>query len=279
MGISVGELLKDKKTDLNLELVAGEAGLGKELCVADVNRCGLALTGYFDYFATERIQVIGNAEVEYLKKLSPKKKETVLEKIFSRRIPMMVICRHLPVAREIIKVANLHKVPVFKTPVFTTKFISEITNYMEEKLAPKTRIHGVMVDVYGVGVLITGKSGVGKSECALDLVKRGHRLVADDLVEVVSSDKGLFGFPQKLLRFYLEVRGLGIVNIKELFGVGATRDRKRIELVVQMEEWDEKKNYERVGLQEQHHEILEVKIPKIIIPVKPGRNIAIIVEV
>ncbi|MFH1075111.1 MAG: HPr(Ser) kinase/phosphatase [Candidatus Firestonebacteria bacterium] len=280
MGISVEELFKDRKADLDLELVAGEAGLKKELDVADVNRCGLALAGYFDYFASERIQVIGNAEVEYLKKLGLKKKEEVLEKIFSHRIPMLVICRSLPVAKEIIRIGNLHKVPVLKTPVFTTKFISEITNYLEEKLAPKTRIHGVMVDVYGVGVLITGKSGVGKSECALDLVKRGHRLVADDLVEVIkTSDKRLFGFPQKLLRFYLEVRGLGIVNIKELFGVGATRDRKRIELIVQMEEWDEKKHYERVGQQEQHHEILEVKIPKITIPVKPGRNIAIIVEV
>ena len=171
MGISVGELLNDKKQDLGLELVAGEAGLEKKLHVADVNRCGLALTGYFDYFASERIQVIGNAEVEYLKKLGYKKKEAVLKKIFSHRIPMLVICRSLPAAKEIIRAGNLYKVPVFKTPVFTTKFISEITNYLEEKMAPKTRIHGVMVDVYGVGVLITGKSGVGKSECALDLVK------------------------------------------------------------------------------------------------------------
>ena len=201
MGISVGELLKDKKTDLNLELVAGEAGLGKVLGVADVNRCGLALAGYFDFFASERIQVIGNAEIEYLKKLGMKKKEKVLAKIFSHRIPMLVICRSLPVSKEIIKVANLHKVPVFKTPVFTTKFISEITNYLKEKLAPKARLHGVLVDVYGVGVLITGKSGVGKSECALDLVKRGHRLVADDIVEVIrTSDKSLFGFPPEAFK-------------------------------------------------------------------------------
>ncbi len=280
MSVSVRELLKDKSKELELELLAGEAGLERKLTVADVNRCGLALSGYFDYFVSERIQVLGNAEVRYLKNLGAKEKEAVLEKLFSRNIPMLVVCRGLPATREIIKAAKRHKVPVFKTRMSTTKFIGEIINYLEETMAPKARVHGVLVDVYGVGVLLMGKSGVGKSECALDLVKRGHRLVADDLVELIkASDKHLFGFPQPLLRFYLEVRGLGIVNIKELFGVGATRDRKRVELVVKMEEWDEKKSYERVGLIEQFHEILEVKLPALTIPVKPGRNIAIIVEV
>ncbi len=280
MAITVRELLNERSKELNLKLLAGEAGLDNKLAVADVNRCGLALSGYFDYFVSERIQVLGNAEVEYLKKLGSKEKEAVLEKMFSRKIPMLVICRGLPAIKELLEVAERHKVPVLKTPLFTTKFIGEIINYLEEKLAPKASIHGVLVDVYGVGVLLMGKSGVGKSECALDLVKRGHRLVADDVVELIrTSDKNLFGFPKPLLRFYLEVRGLGIVNIKELFGVGATRDKKRVELAVQMEEWDEKKSYERVGQKEQYHELLEVKIPALTVPVKPGRNIAIIVEV
>lgn len=280
MGLSVRELFSERNRELDIALVAGEAGLDKKLSVADVNRCGLALSGYFDYFVSERIQVLGNAEVEYLKKLGAKQKEEVLEKIFSHKIPMLVVCRGLAPSKEIIKVAEQHKVPVFTSSMDTTKFIGEIINYLEEKLAPKARVHGVLVDVYGVGVLLIGKSGVGKSECALDLVKRGHRLVADDIVELSkTSDKSLFGAPQPLLRFYLEVRGLGIVNIKELFGVGATRDKKRVELVVQMEEWDEKKSYERVGQTEQFHEILEVKLPALTVPVKPGRNIAIIVEV
>jgi len=280
MGPTVRELLNEKSKELELTLVAGEAGLDRKLTVADVNRCGLALSGYFDYFVSERIQVLGNAEVEYLKKIDAKQKEEVLEKIFSHKIPMLVICRGLTPVKEVLKAAEQHKVPVFTSSMDTTRFVGEMINYLEEKLAPKARVHGVLVDVYGVGVLLMGKSGVGKSECALDLVKRGHRLVADDIVELSkTSDKSLFGTPQPLLRFYLEVRGLGIVNIKELFGVGATRDKKRVELVVQMEEWDEKKSYERVGQSEQFHELLEVKIPAITVPVKPGRNIAIIVEV
>ena len=280
MGLTVRELFNERSNELDLTLVAGGAGLDNKLAVADVNRCGLALSGYFDYFVSERIQVLGNAEVEYLKKLGSKQKEAVLGKIFSHKIPMLVICRGLTAAKEIVKAAEQYKVPVFKSSMDTTKFIGEMINYLEEKLAPRARVHGVLVDVYGVGVLLIGKSGVGKSECALDLVKRGHRLVADDIVELSkTSDKSLFGAPQPLLRFYLEVRGLGIVNIKELFGVGATRDKKRVELVVQMEEWDEKKSYERVGQSEQFHEILDVKLPALTVPVKPGRNIAIIVEV
>lgn len=280
MKVTVKDLLKDKKKDLSLELATGEAGLGKEITVADVNRCGLALSGFFDYFAAERVQVLGNAEVEFLKTIEPEKKKKVLKKIFSSPIPLLVLCRGFSAGKELLEAAEQYRVPVIKTPINTTKFISEITAYLEGKLAPRKKIHGVLLDVYGVGVLITGKSGVGKSECALDLVKRGHRLVADDIVEVVrAADKGLYGSPQKLLRFYLEVRGLGIVNIKELFGVGATRDRKRIEVVIDLEEWNDKKSYERIGNTEAVRELLEVKIPMICLPVKPGRNIAILIEV
>ena len=280
MGLNVEELINEKKDAWKLELLAGKRGLKNQLNVADINRCGIALTGYFEHFAWERIQVFGETEVSYLQKMENKKRSDVLAKMFKHKIPMMIICRGLIAAKEIVDWGNSRNIPIVKTPLYTTRFISEATNYLEEKLAPKVKTHGVLVDVYGVGVLLLGKSGIGKSECALELIKRGHRLVADDVVEIVRiSEDTLYGYPQKLLKYFLEVRGLGIVNVKDLFGVGATRDRKRIEMTILLEDWNEKKYYERAGFQEKFLNIMGVKIPKVIIPVKPGRNIAVIIEV
>lgn len=280
MKFTIEELFNEKKDAWKLELVAGRKGLSNQLNVADLNRCGIALTGYFEHFAWERIQVIGETEISYLKKLGNKSRAGVLSKMFKFKIPMLAICRGLPVLKEIANGGNNRNIPIIKTPLFTTRFISETTNYLEEKLAPRVKTHGVLVDVYGVGVLIIGKSGIGKSECALELIKRGHRLVADDVVEIVrASENMLYGFPQKLLKFFLEVRGLGIVNVKDLFGVVATRDRKRIEMTILLEDWNEKKYYERAGFEERFLNIMGVKIPKVIVPVKPGRNIAVIIEV
>jgi HPr kinase/phosphorylase len=280
MSLTVEQLLKEKKQDLKLELVTGKEGLKNKITVSDVNRSGLALTGYFDYFPKERIQIIGKTEISYLKGLQKKKRIEVLEKFFKYKFPALIICKGLIPLREITYYGNIRNVPIIKTSLSTTKFISEITNFLQEKLAPSVTIHGVLLDIYGVGVLILGKSGIGKSECALELIKRGHRLVADDVIKVVKTGEGrLDGFAKEFLRFYLEVRGLGIVNVKDLFGVGATRDRKKIELAIFLEEWDEKKYYERIGFKEKFVSILGVKISKIVIPVKPGRNIAVIIEV
>ncbi len=280
MAFTVGELITEKGADWKLKLVAGKGGLDHELTVTDVNRCGLALTGFFDFFPSERIQVIGKTEVSYLEKLPAPERKKVISRLFRYKIPVLFYCRGLRLYKEIIQSADKRNIPVIETPLYTTAFISEATNYMEEKLAKKLSLHGVMVDVYGVGVIITGKSGIGKSECALELIKRGHRLVADDIVEIIkTSENRLIGFPQKLLMYFLEVRGVGIVSVKDLFGVGATRDKKRVEMFVHLEEWDKSKSYDRTGLNENTEELLGVKLPKMVIPVKPGRNIAILLEV
>lgn len=280
ISLTIEQLLNEKKQDWALKLIAGKKGVKNKLVVSDVNRCGLALTGYFDYFPKERIQIIGKTETSYLKKLKKEKSVKILTRFFKYKIPLLVICGNVSLPKEIIYYGNIRGIPIIKTPMPTTKFISKVTDFLGEKLADKVTMHGVLMDIYGVGVLILGKSGIGKSECALELIKRGHRLVADDVIEVVKANGDrLVGFPKEFLKFFLEVRGLGIVNIKDLFGVGATRDRKRIEMVVFLEEWDKRKYYERVGFKDKFVNILDVKIHKIMIPVKPGRNIAVIIEV
>ncbi|MEI7904040.1 MAG: HPr(Ser) kinase/phosphatase [Candidatus Firestonebacteria bacterium] len=280
MALTIKDFIAEQGKALKLTVAAGRGGLGNVVGVTDVNRCGLALTGYFDFFPSERIQVLGKTEVNYLEKLPAAERRKVISRLFRYRIPVIFICRGVKLYKEIVEYGNKRNIPVILTPMYTTRFISEATNFLEERLAEKITMHGVMVDIYGVGVVITGKSGTGKSECALELIKRGHRLVADDIVEVIkTSENRLIGSPQKLLTYFLEVRGLGIVNVKDLFGVGATRDKKRVEMAVHLEEWDNKKHYDRTGLSDNTAEILGVKIPKIIIPVKPGRNIAIIMEV
>ncbi|MFH1824676.1 MAG: HPr(Ser) kinase/phosphatase [Candidatus Firestonebacteria bacterium] len=280
MSLTIEQLLNEKKQDWALKLIAGKKGVKNKLVVSDVNRCGLALTGYFDYFPKERIQIIGKTEISYLKKLKKKKSIEILKKFFKYEMPVLVICGNISLPKEIIYYGNIKGIPIIKTSTPTTKFISKVTNFLEEKLASKITMHGVLMDIYGIGVLILGKSGIGKSECALELIKRGHRLVADDVVQIVkASGDRLVGFPKEFLRFFLEVRGLGIVNIKDLFGVGATRDRKRVEMVMFLEEWNERKYYERIGFKDKFVNIVGVKIPKIMIPVRPGRNITVIIEV
>jgi HPr kinase/phosphorylase len=278
--ITVDKLYIDKKNGWKLELLAGKEGLNNKLSVPDINRCGLALTGYLGYFPAERIQIIGKTELSYLRKTDLKKRKKVLDDIFKYDIPLIIVCNNLAVSKYIIEMEFIALIPLLMTSLKTTRFIIEVTNYLQENLAQKTNMHGVLLDVYGVGVMLTGKGGIGKSECALELIKRGHRLVADDLVELYkTNEKTLIGHAQKLLKFFLEVRGLGVVNVKDLFGVGATRDNKRLEMVVCLEEWNRKKPYERLGNKEKLTKILNVGVPKLTIPIKPGRNIAVIVEV
>jgi HPr kinase/phosphorylase len=262
-------------------VLAGEAVLGKKkIVVADINRPGLALAGYFGYFPYERIQVFGKTEFTYLKKLGREKSNRVLEKTFKQGIPCAIITRNLKPPFSFISIAGRYKTPVFETSLFTTKIISAAMIYLERKLAPKITMHGTFVDVYGIGVLLIGKSGIGKSEITLELVKRGHRLVADDLIEVTRlSDDELSAQGMSVVQHHMEIRGVGIIDVRNLFGVGAVRDMQKVELILRLEEWEKGKDYDRLGIEDQTEEILGVKVPMIVLPVRPGRNLSVIVEI
>lgn len=247
---------------------------------AELNRPGLQFVGYFDYFAFERPQVIGKVEMAYLDSLSDKTRKERLEKFFTYPVPCIIICRGLRPPDEMLELAAQHRVPILTTEIVTTKFFMKAINYLGRQLAPRSTLHGVLVDVYGIGVLITGESGVGKSETALELVKRGHQLVADDVVDICKvNDSRLVGQSPENIRHFMEIRGIGIIDIKAMYGVSAVLTQKSIDLVIHLEPWKEKKTYDRLGLTEDFTTIMDVRIPQIVLPVRPGRNLAIIVEV
>ena len=279
--ITVKEFFDDSKSRLHLRILTGGEFLQKKkIIVSDINRPGLALAGFFDYFPYERIQVFGKTEFTYLKKLGREKANRVLERLFAANICCVIVSRNLPVPYNFLSIARRHHVPVMMSSIFTTKLISSIVTFLDKKLAPKITMHGTFVDVYGIGVMIIGKSGIGKSEISLELIKRGHRLVADDLIEVTRlSDDVLEGRGLSIIQHHMEIRGVGIIDIRNLFGVGAVRDEQKIELVMHLEEWEKGKDYERLGIEDVHEDILGVKVPKIILPVKPGRNLSVIIEV
>lgn len=248
--------------------------------VTDLNRPGLELAGFFDYFAYERIQILGKTEISFLKNVSDNIKRQRLGKLLSYEIPCVIITRNLNPPKMLIDIAKKRKKWVLRTPKSTTSFISRLTSYMESELAPRTTVHGVLVDIYGIGILILGESGIGKSETAVELIKRGHRLVADDAVEIKRVSKNvLVGTAPEVLQHYLEVRGLGVINIKTVFGIGAVRKDIKIEMVVEMIEWDKYENVDRLGLKEEKIKILDSYVTKKTIPVRPGRNLAVILEV
>ncbi|WP_026894605.1 HPr(Ser) kinase/phosphatase [Clostridiisalibacter paucivorans] len=274
--LTIDRLIKDMK----LQIIYKPEKIDTEIIKSDINRPGLQLAGYFDHFVYDRLQIIGKVESSYLETLDKETKEYRLNRFFSAPIPALIVSRKMEVDPYMIECAKKYKRPILTTEMPTTKFISKIIGYIDDMLAPSTTIHGVLVDVYGIGILIVGKSGVGKSETALELIKRGHRLVADDAVEIIREEEGkLKGMAPELIRHFLEIRGLGILDIKRLYGIGAVRAFKTIELVIELEYWDEEKSYDRVGLDEDFTEILNTKLPKIVIPVKPGRNLAMIMEV
>lgn len=266
--------------DLNMEIVYRSDDMEDvKITASEVNRPGLQLSGYFDKFAYKRLQIIGNVEWHYCNSLEKDVRYDRLEQIFSYAFPAMIISRGLIVFPEIMKLAFEYNRTILRTKLPTTKFINVLINYLDYALAPEITIHGVLVEVYGMGVLLIGKSGVGKSETALELIKRGHRLVADDAVEIKKVDEGLRGEAVDLIRHFMEIRGIGILDIERLYGVGAVKKNEFIDLVIELEFWDETKEYDRIGLDEEYIEILGTKIPKLIIPVRPGRNLAMIVEV
>ncbi|AJY75015.1 HPr(Ser) kinase/phosphatase [Paenibacillus beijingensis] len=263
-----------------LEILTGEDGLRREITTDDLYRPALEMAGYFHYHPKERAQILGKTELAFIQTLDAKERRDRLDRLCDDETPCILITRGLEPPLELIEQATKHRIPVLRSQVATTIFTSRLTNFLERKLAPTTTIHGVLVDVYGMGMLITGGSGIGKSETALELVKRGHRLVADDAVEIrQTSDNQLHGTAPELIRHLLEIRGLGIINVMTLFGAGAVRNNKRISVVVKLENWQQEKQYDRLGLDEETTSIIDTEIPLITVPVRPGRNLAVIIEV
>lgn len=271
---------KDIVEKFNLELIAGEEGLNRPITTSDISRPGIELAGYFDYYPSERIQLLGKTELSFAERLTEKDRQDRMGRLCTDITPAIIVTRNLEVPLEMIEAAERESVPLLRSKQKTTGFSGRLTNFLESKLAPTTAIHGVLVDIYGVGVLITGKSGVGKSETALELVKRGHRLVADDCVEIRQEDDDiLVGNSPDLIEHLLEIRGLGIINVMTLFGAGAVRSNKKISLVISLELWDQNKQYDRLGLDEEKMKIIDTEITKLTVPVRPGRNLAVIIEV
>ncbi|MED4081902.1 HPr(Ser) kinase/phosphatase [Halalkalibacterium halodurans] len=263
-----------------LELLSGEEGIHRSITTSDISRPGIEMAGFFTYYPAKRLQLLGRTELSFYKQLSPVDKEERMSKLCTYDTPGIIISRGLEVPPELLKASEKVGVPVLRSNITTTRLSSMLTNFLESQLAPTTAVHGVLVDIYGIGVLITGSSGVGKSETALDLVRRGHRLVADDSVEIRREHEDtLVGRSPELIQHLLEIRGLGIINVMTLFGAGAVRPFKRIALCVNLELWDQKKVYDRLGLSEDYLRIMNVDIPKLTVPVRPGRNLAVIIEV
>ena len=281
MALTVEELFKEKSSDLKLELLAGQEGLKREITVIDINRPGLALGGFLENFRWERVQVIGRGENAFINQIISKQTLETLKGFLKFKIPCLILTYNLKPQKELVELCNQFQVPIFVSALGTANLIAELSNYLEEKLSPTITIHGVLVEVYGLGVLISGASGIGKSECALELIKRSHMLVSDDVVKVQHRSGGiLIGKPaNEIIKHHMEVRGLGIIDVKQLFGVSAILDFSRIELAVHLEMWDETKEYDRVGLEEHSLEVLGVRVPRIIMPVRPGRNLAVLIEV
>ncbi|MEI3607445.1 HPr(Ser) kinase/phosphatase [Pseudogracilibacillus sp. SE30717A] len=271
---------KDLLDNFNLTVVAGADGIHREITSNDISRPGFEMTGFFEYYPKERIQIIGKTEMNYFLNLTEEEQKDRAERLCTDITPGLIVTNWMEVPQVLLNAANDAGVPILKSPRTTNRVIVRITNYLGSKFAPTTAVHGVLVDIYGVGVLIMGQSGVGKSETALELVKRGHRLVADDSVEIRQEDYDtLIGNSPPLIEHLLEIRGLGILNVMTLFGAGAVKSYKRISYIVQLEIWDDKKQYERLGIEEETMKIMDVRIPKATIPVRPGRNLAVIIEV
>ena len=271
---------RDFQNDLKLECLVSSPHDTWDLMTPDINRPGMQFCGFYEHFAYERPQVIGKTEMAYLEQQTPETRQAILDKFFSYRIPCVIICRGMTPPPELLALAEQHRIFVFRSPMVTSRFTVFAIHYLNRCLAPHETRHGVLLDVYGVGVLLTGKSGVGKSEAALELIKRGHQLVADDVVDVcrISEDRIIGTCPEKI-RHLMEIRGIGVIDVQAMFGIGAVSASKTIDLIMELVAWDENLPYDRIGLEEQTIEVLGYPIPYQTIPIKPGRNLAIIVEV
>lgn len=279
-GITVEKLIEENRERLDLELLSGGKGLNKRITRSDIHRPGLALAGFVDLFAYRRVQILGNAEIAFLRRLSPEELKSTLETLFQFDLPCVIITNANEPPQVLCDIAERSGITLLRTGFTTTKFVHLFNYYLDGLFAPQTTVHGSLVDVYGVGLLFTGRSSIGKSEIALDLVERGHRLVADDVVTITRSARGLLlGSSNDLLRHHIEIRGVGIIDVQSVFGVQAIRLQKRIEVEVQLVDFDENRGYDRLGMEDVTSSILDVEIPQVTVPIFPGKNITVIAEV
>ena len=278
--LTVGKFFTAYGADLGMELMGDSAGLDRAIAEPTINRPGLALAGFFRYFASKRVQVAGHAELSYLRSLTAAERSSRIAALLGQGIPCLVIARSLPLPGGLLELASESGIPVFRTPLVTMKFINAATIALEDEFAPVTSEHGSMVDIMGIGVLIRGASGIGKSECVLGLIERGYSLVSDDITRFrVLEGRQLIGTSKELTRFHMEVRGIGIINVAAVFGAGSVRPEKQLDLVVTLKDWNEMEEIDRVGLDREHLEILGIPVPHVTLPVRTGRDLARLVEV
>ncbi len=274
------ELDLQKNDSLELSCIAGQKALSNKIKLPNINRPGLALSGFFDSFANERIQFFGRGEYSYLEKIISDNKAENIERLFSYSIPCCIFSHDITPPRKFLEISEKYNCPILKSKLSSSELLIRLLRVLSNVFAPKISIHGVLIEVFGLGILIMGSSGVGKSETALELIERGHRLVADDIVEIscINGNSLIGRGANKRIGHHMEIRGLGIIDVRSLYGVGAIREEKGIELIVKLEEWDGTKIYDRLGTEDRTSEILNVKVPLIEIPIKPGRNVPIILE-
>ena len=278
--LAITQLLSDTRDLFSLELIGSIEDGPIPITVTDIHRPGLALTGFVQNYLHERIQILGETEILYLNTRDEAVRILSIERLFSAPVAGIIVTRSLDIPKELIRHANDARVPILRTSMLTTPFIHELTKYLDDYFAETDQLHGTLVDVYGVGLFFTGRSGIGKSEIALDLIERGHRLVADDTVHVNKvADDILIGRGHEHLQHFMEIRGIGIISVHDLFGIRSVRVQKRVEVEVTLEEWDMKKDWNRAGLEDRYTEILGVQIPQVAVPLFPGKNITVISEV
>jgi HPr kinase/phosphorylase len=278
--LPVHVFFEEKRSVYDLELLTESAASKRPITLREINRPGMCLTGFVGNFLHDRIQILGETEIHYLRTLSPADIEGAVATLFGFPLVCIIVCKRLDPPPQLLRAANSAGVPVFRTPQSTTPFIHSLTEYLTVYFAQRESLHASLVDVYGVGLLFTGRSGIGKSETALDLVERGHRLVADDVVEVLKKGEDvLIGSGRKLIEHCMEIRGIGVIDVREIFGIRAIRIQKRVEVVVRLEEWQPDRDYDRHGLARATTEILGVAIPTVVIPIFPGKNITVLAEV
>ena len=276
MSVKVKDLLKISRLS---QEYGDKVLLEKEIKTSDISRPGLEMTGYFDFYTPERIQLIGMKEWSYLMKMSSHNRHQVLLKMFQPETPVIIIARNLEIPKEMIDAADEKQVAILRSKASTSRLSGEISSYLDSRLAERTSVHGVLMDIYGMGVLIQGDSGIGKSETGLELVKRGHRLVADDRVDIYAKDEvTLWGEPAEILRHLLEIRGVGIIDVMSLYGASAVKDSSQVQIAVYLENYDTQKTFDRLGNDTEELEVAGVRIPRIRIPVKTGRNISVVIE-
>jgi len=278
--LTVEQLYEQQREQLALELLSASASSRIPITLSDIHRPGMALMGFTENFLADRIQIFGRTEIAYLATLNEKGRQAALDRLFQFEVPCIIVAKGLELPTGFLERANSHDIPVFRTPHDTTPFIHQLTAFLDYVFAPSVTAHASLVDVYGVGLLFTGRSGIGKSETALDLIERGHRLVADDVVRITRRHGDiLIGAFNEVLKHTMEIRGLGIIDVQSIFGIRAIRGQKRVEVEVHLTEWSEARDYERVGLDDATVKHLDVEIPLVTIPIFPGKNITVIAEV